>query len=125
MKRSFAIIFLAAAFCAATLSLFADDVQGSTVKITVVREASGKPVGGAAVVLHPVGKDGKQSHGGAELKTTQQGTATLPSVPYGKVRVQVIAHGLQTFGDDFDISQPEQEILIKLKPPQQQHSIYK
>jgi hypothetical protein len=131
MKRDPAIILLATLLCLLVIPAFGkdkdkkEDIQGATVKITVVRAASGKPVGGAAVVLHPVGSDGQQSHGGAELKTTQEGTATLPSVPYGKVRVQVIARGLQTFGADYDINQPEQEILIKLKPPQEQHSIYK
>jgi hypothetical protein len=38
--------------------------------------------------------------------------------------VQVIAPGFQTFGQDYTINQPEQEVVIRLKRPQGQYSIY-
>ena len=38
--------------------------------------------------------------------------------------MQVIAHGFQTFGQDYDVNQPEQEFVIKLKRPQSQYTIY-
>jgi hypothetical protein len=77
------------------------------------------------VVLHPVNKDGKQSKTGMELKTDPEGKAALESVPYGKLRIQAIAPGLQTYGDDIEINQPEQQITIKMNKPQEQYSIYK
>jgi hypothetical protein len=45
-------------------------------------------------------------------------------VPYGKLRVQVLANGFQTFGDDYAVDKPTVEITIKMKRPQGQYSIY-
>jgi hypothetical protein len=102
-----------------------DDNSGSSnLKLSVVKATNGKPVQFAAVVLHPVDKDGRQSSGGVNLKTDMAGNTSFPGVPYGKLRVQVIAHGFQTYGEDFDINQPAQEIIIKMKPPTSQYSIY-
>jgi hypothetical protein len=95
------------------------------IEVLVVRAYNGKPVRNAAVVLHPVNKDGKQTKGGMELKTDADGKASLDIVPYGKLRIQAIAPGLQTYGDDIDISQPEQQITIKMNRPQDQYTIYK
>ena len=108
----------------AVMPLFAAE-QSSNIKVTVLKEENGKPVRNASVILHPVGKDGRQSHGGKQLKTNGDGVASLDGIPYGKMRVQVIAPGMQTYGEDFDINQDQQEIVVKLKPPQQQYSIYK
>ena len=90
----------------------------------VLRDYNGKPIRNAAVVMHPVNKDGKQSKGGLELKADADGKASFEGVPYGKLRVQVLAPGFQTFGDDFDIDQPIEEITVRLKRPQEQYSIY-
>lgn len=96
----------------------------SNVKFVVLKD-NGKPMRNAAVILHPVNKKGRQEKGGIELKTDPEGKTNMDGVPYGKVRVQVIAPGFRTYGQDFDISQPEQEITIKLEKPQDQYSIYK
>jgi hypothetical protein len=101
-----------------------EDKPQSSVSFTVLKDDSGKPVRNAAVILHPIGESGKQSPGGFELKTDNDGKTSFDGVPYGTLRVQVIAHGFQTFGDDFAIVQPEQEITVRLKRPQQQYSIY-
>jgi hypothetical protein len=96
----------------------------ASVNLTVVREANGKPVKNAEVVLHLV-EDGKQKQEGLELKTHDDGKAEATGLPYGKVRIQVIAPGFKTFGEDFDLSQPNMEITIKLQKPGEQLSIYK
>ncbi len=101
-----------------------DEDSVSSLKFTVVKASNGKPVQFAALVLHPVDKEGRQESGGVNLKTDLEGKTSFPGVPYGKLRVQVIAHGFQTYGEDFEINQPTQEILIKLKPPARQYSIY-
>ncbi len=98
--------------------------QESTVKFVVLKDDNGKPVRNAAVVLHPVGQNGKQSKGGFELKTDGEGKTEFAGVPYGKLRIQVIAPGFQTFGDDYDISKLEQEITIRMKRPRDQYTIY-
>ncbi len=101
----------------------AEDASG-TVKISVVKAMNGKPVRNALVVLHSIDKDGQQSSGGINLKTDQEGQTGFDGLPYGKLRIQVIARGYQTYGEDFDINQAQQEITIKLKPPAGQVSIY-
>ncbi len=102
----------------------AADQKTADLKFTVLKEENGKPVRNASVVLHPVDKDGKQGKGGFELKTDPEGRASFPAAPYGKLRIQVLARGYQTYGEDYDINQPEHEIVIKLRKPQGQYSIY-
>lgn len=90
----------------------------------VVRDENGKPVRNAAVVLHPVDEDGKQQRNGLELKTDSEGKASFDGVPYGKLRIQVLATGFQTYGDDYDIDQPNMDVTVKMKRPAKQYSIY-
>jgi 5-hydroxyisourate hydrolase-like protein (transthyretin family) len=96
----------------------------SDLTFTVLKAETGVPVRNASVVLHAVNKKGRQESGGIQLKTDSEGRASSNSIPYGKLRVQVIAHGLQTFGDDYDINQPKHDFVIKLNNPKQQYSIY-
>jgi hypothetical protein len=116
------ILFVLVAF--ASIACLGED-KYSRLEVVVLRSYNGKPVRNASVVLHPVNKDGKQSKSGLELKTDPDGKASLDSVPYGKLRIQAIAPGLQTYGDDVEINQPEQQITIKMNKPQEQYSIYK
>jgi len=90
----------------------------------ILKDDSGKPVRNAAVVLHPVNTKGKQGRGGFELKTDNDGKTHFEGVPYGKLRVQVLAPGFQTFGEDYEIGEAEKEITVRLKRPQKQYSIY-
>ena len=90
----------------------------------IIKDESGKPVRNAAVVLHPVNSRGKQGRGGFELKTDNEGKTHFEGVPYGKLRVQVLASGFQTFGEDYDVAEAEKEITVRLKRPQKQYSIY-
>jgi len=98
--------------------------QSSVIKFVVLKDDNGKPVRNAAVILHPVGHDGKQTKGGFELKTDAEGKADTDGIPYGLLRIQVIAPGFQTFGDDFTINQAEQVLTIRLKRPRDQYTIY-
>lgn len=99
--------------------------QYAELSFSVVKADNGKPVRNASVVLHPVDKKGKQESGGLQLKTDSEGRTSFNSVPYGKLRIQVIARGFQTFGQDYDIGQPKHDIVIKLNRPKEQYSIYK
>src|SRR5271165_3499858 len=96
----------------------------ATVNFIVVRDENDKPIRDAAVVLHPVNDDGKQQRAGTELKTDADGKISYDGVPYGKLRIQVLAHGFQTYGDDYEINQPDMDITIKMKRPAGQYSIY-
>jgi len=101
-----------------------DEEPTSWIYFSVVKDDNGKPVRNAAVVLHPVNAKGKQERGGIELKTDPDGKTNSDGIPYGMLRVQVLAHGFQTYGEDFDISKPKTDITIKLKRPQGQFSVY-
>jgi hypothetical protein len=107
------------------LPVLAKDKPTSHVEFLVVRSNNGKPVRNASVVLHSVNKEGKQSKDGLQLKTNPEGKAELDGIPYGTLRIQAIAHGLQTYGQDIEIDQPTHQITIKMNPPQEQYSIYK
>jgi len=98
--------------------------EASNLSFVVLKDDNGKPVRNASVVLHQVGGRGNQGQGGLQLKTDAQGKASYAGIPYGKLRIQVIAPGFQTYGEDHEINQPEQEFVIRLKRPQEQHTIY-
>lgn len=102
------------------------DQEGPTSVLTfvVTREENGKPVRNAAVIMHPVSTKGKQMPGGEELKTDTDGKTNYDGIPYGTLRVQVLAQGFQTYGEDFEIDKPKMDINIKLKRPQKQFSVY-
>jgi hypothetical protein len=97
----------------------------ASVNMTVIRNSSGKPVKNAEVVIHLIDNHGKQKQEGLELKTHEDGKAEATGIPYGKVRIQVIAPGFRTYGEDFSIDQPTHEFTIKLQKPAEQLSIYK
>lgn len=96
----------------------------SILHFTVIKDDNQKPVRNASVILHPVDDKGKQSKGGFQLKTDSEGQASSEGIPYGKLRIQVLAHGFQTFGEDYDVNQPEMTIDVRLKRPQEQFTIY-
>jgi hypothetical protein len=100
------------------------DVPVAQLNFLVLKDSNGKPVRNAGVVMHSVGKHDKQDRGGLELKTDADGKASFDGVPYGKLRVQVLAPGFQTFGEDYEVNQPTVDITIKLKRPESQYSIY-
>lgn len=96
----------------------------ATINFLIVRDENGKPVRNAAVVMHPVDEEGQQVASGLELKTNPEGKASYDGVPYGKLRIQVLAPGFQTYGDDYMITEPSMDVTIKLKRPAKQYSIY-
>jgi len=119
MKRfSFFLLVLFLAIFASAEEKYAD------ITIKVSKQETGKPVRNASVILHSVSSSGKQEKGGLNLKTDSEGKTTYQGIPYGKLRVQVIAKGLQTYGEDVEINEAQKEIEIKLKVPQEQYSIY-
>jgi len=103
-----------------------DEEEGpmSNMHFVVVRDTNGKPVRNAAVVLHPVTSKGKQGMGGLELKTDDDGKTGIDGIPYGLLRVQVLAPGFQTFGEDYQVNRADMVITIKLKRPARQYSSY-
>ena len=96
----------------------------ASMNFLVVRDENNKPVRNAAVVMHPVDEDGRQQKNGLELKTDADGKANFDGVPYGKLRIQVLANGFQTYGEDYDVDKPSLDVTVKMKRPARQYSIY-
>jgi len=96
----------------------------ASLNFLVIKDDNGKPVRNASVIMHEVSTKGKQGRGDLELKTDPDGKASYDEVPYGTLRVQVLASGFQTYGEDYEINRPKMEVTIKLKRPQGQFSIY-
>jgi hypothetical protein len=128
IQRLILVCLLSVLFPAAALAGKKNPVpeqKTASINMTVIRNASGKPVKNAEVVIHLIDTHGKAKQEGLELKTHDDGKAEATGIPYGKVRIQVIAPGFRTYGEDFSIDQPNLEFTIKLQKPAEQLSIYK
>jgi hypothetical protein len=100
---------------------FKPQPPASRIEVTVLRDVNGKPIENAAVIFHLVGDKGNM-----ELKTNEDGKAMIDVLETGSnVRLQVIAKGYQTYGEDFKIDQPSMAFEVKMKRPGEQYSIYK
>jgi hypothetical protein len=94
-----------------------------------VKTQAGRPVDRASVIVRflegrSIAKLGKHVRTTFELRTNQEGQVRVPEIPQGKIRVQVIAKGYQTFGQIFEVKETEKTIPITLNPPQQQYSAH-
>ena len=128
MKKNVSMVMAAMIVLALGMirSARAQDDEGpmSALRFVVVRDSDGKPVRNAEVVLHPVKPKGKQAKREMELKTDAEGRTNIDGIPYGPLRVQVLAPHFQTVGEDYEINKAEMEITVKLKRPGGQYSIY-
>jgi hypothetical protein len=120
------LVCLAVVLVAGTVVLHAGDLTKLNI---VVKTQGGHPIDRASVVVRfvegrSVVKLGKKIRTTFELRTNQEGEARIPEIPQGKIRVQVIAKGYQTFGQLFDVDDAEKTLEIKLNPPQQQYSAH-
>jgi hypothetical protein len=103
-----------------------DDMTTLTIE---VKTLAGKPIERATVVVRfvegrSIKKFGKKINTRWELRTNQQGQAKIPPIPQGKILVQVIAKGFQTFGNTFEVNEEEKTLEVKLNPPQPQYSVH-
>jgi uncharacterized GH25 family protein len=94
-----------------------------------VKNLDGKPVDRASVIVRFVEgrskiKLGKKITTRWELRTNQQGMAKIPPIPQGKILVQVIAKGYQTYGKTHEVEEEAKTIEVKLNPPQGQYSAH-
>jgi hypothetical protein len=105
-------------------------MAADTTKLTIeVKTEGGRPIDRASVVVRfvegrSVVKLGKKIRTTWELRTNQDGLAQIPTIPQGKILIQVIAKGYQTFGQTFTVEEDEKTLEIKLNPPQSQYSAH-
>jgi len=114
-------------FLACSLPALAD--PDMTVLRIEVKTLGGKAVERASVVVRfvegrSIAKFGKKIRTTWETRTNMEGVAKIPSLPQGKILIQVIAKGYQTFGQEFEITEEEKTIEVKLNPPQPQYSVH-
>jgi hypothetical protein len=96
----------------------------SRIEVTILKDFNGKPIENAAVVFHPI--EGDKDKGALELKTNEDGKAVIDVIPVGDtVRLQVIANGYQTYGQDYKVDKAEITMEIRMKRPGSQYSVYK
>jgi hypothetical protein len=122
--KSFGVLlsFVLALLVASPLAQAKD--EWTTLNI-VVNNEDGDPVGRASLIVRTLkGKKKNKVDKSMQLRTSQQGTAPIPPLKRGFVLIQVIAEDYQTFGDRFELTEPEQTINITLKPPQKQYSVH-
>jgi hypothetical protein len=123
--RSLAL--LSALLCALVLPVRAETPM---IRLRVeVKNLNEKPIERASVVVRfvegrSVVKFGKNVITRWEMRTNQEGVAKVPTIPQGKILIQVIAKGYQTFGKTFDVSEEEKTIEVKLNPPQPPYSAH-
>lgn len=94
-----------------------------------VKTMGGRPVDRAGVIVRfvegrSVVKLGKKIRTNWETRTNQDGAVVIPPIPQGKILVQVIAKGFQTYGETVEVNQEEKTIEVQLKPPQEQYSAH-
>ena len=93
------------------------------IEVTILRDVNGKPIENAAVIFHPM--VGEKDEGNMELKTNEEGKTLIDVLPIGDtVRLQIIARGFQTYGQDFKIDKPQMAIEVRMKRPGEQYSLY-
>ena len=119
----FSIVLLAAA-----MPVFADPPM-TKIRVEVRKGTTDKPVDRASVIVkfvegRSVIKLGKKIMTSYQMRTNQDGVATMPAIPQGKIQIQVIAKGFQTYGKIFEIEEEEKTVEIKLNDPQPQFSVH-
>ena len=61
-----------------------------------------------------------------ELKTNEDGKTLIDVIETGKtMRLQIIAKGFQTYGNDYKIDKSDMAFEIRMKRPGEQYSTYK
>lgn len=94
------------------------------VTVTVLKAEDGKPLPNANVVFQPLNKDNKPQ-GNMEMKTDDDGKATLDIIPIGdNLLLQVIADGFQTYGKVYALPDNTKAITVHLNHPAPEYSIY-
>ena len=97
----------------------------SKIEVTVLRDTTGKPIENASVIFHELDEHGKDT-GNMELKTNEDGKTIIDVIETGKtMRLQIIAHGFQTYGNDYKIDKAQMAFEIRMKRPGEQYSTYK
>jgi len=100
--------------------------ENTRLTLQVLSESKKEPVADAHVIVRfteerMLRRDKRVSW---EAKTNRKGFVVLSDVPTGTIKVQIIAKGYQTYGDQHELENQEEEVTILLQPPKGQVSAY-
>jgi hypothetical protein len=128
MRRTLSVLLLVLLGLGLSLPALADDPDMTTITVEVMTQKE-KPVPRASVVVRfvegrSIVKFGKQIVTSYQLRTSNEGKVTVPPIPQGKILIQVIAKGFQTYGEFHEIYEETRTVPIKLNPPQKQYSAH-
>lgn len=119
------LVLLLGALAPIAIAADDDDMTRITVKVT---DESGAPIDRANVRVafrEPrLGLPILKRQTSWEMKTSQEGTVTMPTLQKGKILIQVTAEWHQSFGDTFEVEENERTIEVTLKEPQGQVSAH-
>lgn len=114
-------LLFAALFVLALAVVSWADEDLTTLRLKVVDEAKDRPVRNASVTVSFVAGrklvTRRKIQREWNMKTNSRGLAEFPEMPQGKIKLQIIAAGYRTHGDELEISGEEQEITVKMKRP--------
>lgn len=128
----FALVLASAALAAGLFSVSAQETSKrgrkykpppptAKIEVTVLRNSDQKPIENAAVIFHTLKETGNM-----ELKSNEDGKTVIDVLPIGEtVRLQIIAKGYQTYGQDYKIDRDQMAIEVKMRRPGEQYSTYK
>lgn len=121
-------LFFSLVLFAAALPVLADPPM-TKIRVEVRKATNDKPVERASVIVRfvegrSVVKLGKKIMTTYQMRTNQDGVASMPAIPQGKIQIQVIAKGFQTFGQLVQIDEEEKTVEVKLNDPQPQYSVH-
>lgn len=97
----------------------AGDDKRVRLEIEVVADKDGQPIENASVYIkfkegRLLWRDKKRTW---SVKTNREGKAVLPTLPEGRVLVQVVVPGWKTYGRFHTIQGPKQTIKVQLRRP--------
>ena len=121
-------LFFSFVLFAAALPVLADPPM-TKIRVEVRKATNDKPIERASVIIRfvegrSVVKLGKKIMTTYQMRTNQDGVASMPAIPQGKIQIQVIAKGFQTFGQLVQIDEEEKTVEVKLNDPQPQYSVH-
>jgi hypothetical protein len=126
MRTTLCLLFSFVIGLALAMPALAADPDYTEITVEVMNDRD-KPVPRASVVVRfvegrSVVKFGKKVITSYELRTSNEGKVSVPPIPQGKILVQVIAKGYQTYGEYHEIYEDEKTIPIVLSLPVKQYS---
>jgi len=121
-----AVVVAALCLGAALSAPQAECAKALTSLRVVVTDQEGEPIPRASVVVSRLKSKEKPKVKGEplQIKTSLQGGAPLPPLEQGVYMVQVISTGYRTSGEMVELTEPEQEHTVVMKPPQGQFSVH-